>query len=72
MVIQKRTLPTTPCDQTNTCRTCDDDDDGDDDDDDDVLISVSSRTVLDLEKGDFIGMELILGFLTFGSKTNRF
>jgi hypothetical protein len=58
MVIQKRTLPPTPCDQTNTCRTCDDDDD---DDDDDVLISVLSRTALDLEKGDFIGMELILG-----------
>ncbi len=56
VVIQKRTLPTTPCDQTNACRTCDDDDD-----DDDVLISVLSRTALDLEKGDFIGMELILG-----------
>jgi hypothetical protein len=49
MVIQKGTLPTTPCDQTNTCRTCDDDGD-DDDDDDDVLISVLSRTALDLEK----------------------
>jgi len=41
---------------TMWCRTCDDDDD-----DDDVLISVLSRTALDLEKGDFIGMELILG-----------
>lgn len=30
VVIQKRTLPTTPCDQTNACRTCDDDDDDDD------------------------------------------
>ncbi len=44
----KKDIATTPCDQTNTCRTCDDDDG--DDDDDDVLISVLSRTALDLEK----------------------